>query len=125
MQMLGQHTRSLQSYYAYIFCSCGGNLHTQGAIEKPSNIFAIKGIVEFKNENDVVNYIIDSKPLRHSLFFRTQIKIYIYIHAFSRCFYLVIDRYWFFTTDTDYLHVYVPDNRYAEPIFIYCYKVNK
>jgi hypothetical protein len=24
-------------------------------------------------------------------------------------------------TDTDYLHVYVPDNRYAEPIFIYCY----
>ncbi len=35
----------------------------------------------------------------------------------------VIDRYWFFITDTDYLHVYVPDNRYAEPIFIYCYKV--
>ncbi len=36
---------------------------------------------------------------------------------------LVIDRYWFFITDTDtdYLHVYVPDNRYAEPIFIYCY----
>ncbi len=33
----------------------------------------------------------------------------------------------FFITDTDtnYLHVYVPDNRYAEPIFIYCYKVNK
>ncbi len=27
--------------------------------------------------------------------------------------------------DTDYLYVYVPDNRYAEPIFIYCYKVNK
>ncbi len=26
---------------------------------------------------------------------------------------------------TDYLYVYVPDNRYAEPIFIYCYKVNK
>ncbi len=31
----------------------------------------------------------------------------------------------FFITDTDYLYVYVPDNRYAEPIFIYCYKVNK
>ncbi len=31
----------------------------------------------------------------------------------------------FFDTDTNYLHVYVPDNRYAEPIFIYCYKVNK
>ncbi len=29
----------------------------------------------------------------------------------------------FFITDTNYLHVYVPDNRYAEPIFIYCYKV--
>ncbi len=39
-------------------------------------------------------------------------------------FILVIDRYWFFITDTDYLYVYVPDNRYAEPIFIYCYKVN-
>ncbi len=41
---------------------------------------------------------------------------------------LVIDRYWFnFITDTDtnYLHVFVPDNRYAEPIFIYRYKVNK
>ncbi len=40
---------------------------------------------------------------------------------------LVIDRYWFFITDTDtdYLHVYVPANRYSEPIFIYCYKVNK
>ncbi len=38
---------------------------------------------------------------------------------------LVIDRYWFFITDNDYLYVYVPDNRYAEPIFIYCYKVNK
>ncbi len=25
----------------------------------------------------------------------------------------------FFITDTNYLHVYVPDNRYAEPIFIY------
>ncbi len=37
----------------------------------------------------------------------------------------MIDRYWFFRTDTDYLYVYVPDNRYAEPIFIYCYKVNK
>ncbi len=37
-------------------------------------------------------------------------------------FILVIDRYWFFITDTDYLHVYVPDNRYAEPIFIYCIK---
>ncbi len=38
---------------------------------------------------------------------------------------LVIDRYWVFITDTDndYLHVYVPDNRYSEPIFIYCYKV--
>ncbi len=31
----------------------------------------------------------------------------------------------FFITDTDYLYVYVPDNWYAEPIFIYCYKVNK
>ncbi len=30
----------------------------------------------------------------------------------------------FFITDTDYLYVHVPDNRYAEPIFIYCYKVN-
>ncbi len=41
--------------------------------------------------------------------------------------YVVIDRYLFFITDTDtdYLYVYVPDNRYAEPIFIYCYKVNK
>uniref|UniRef100_A0A671MPA7 Apoptotic protease-activating factor 1-like n=1 Tax=Sinocyclocheilus anshuiensis TaxID=1608454 RepID=A0A671MPA7_9TELE len=29
----------------------------------------------------------------------------------------------FFITDTNYLHVCVPDNRYAEPIFIYCYKV--
>ncbi len=40
---------------------------------------------------------------------------------------LVIDRYWFFITDTDtdYLYVYVTDNRYSEPIFIYCYKVNK
>ncbi len=28
-------------------------------------------------------------------------------------------------TNTNYLHVYVPDNRYAEPIIIYCYKVNK
>ncbi len=36
---------------------------------------------------------------------------------------LVIDRYRFFITDTNYLYVYVPDNRYAEPIFIYCYKV--
>ncbi len=26
---------------------------------------------------------------------------------------LVIDRYWFFITDTDYLYIYVPDNRYA------------
>ncbi len=36
------------------------------------------------------------------------------------------DRYWVFITDTDanYLHVYVPDNRYAEPMFIYCYKVH-
>ncbi len=38
---------------------------------------------------------------------------------------LVIDRYLVFITDNDYLHVYVPDNRYSEPIFIYCYKVNK
>ncbi len=38
---------------------------------------------------------------------------------------VVIDRYRFVITDTDYLYVYVPDNRYAEPIFIYCYKVNK
>ncbi len=29
----------------------------------------------------------------------------------------------FFITDT--LYVYVPDNRYAEPIFIYCYKVSE
>ena len=36
---------------------------------------------------------------------------------------LVIDRYRFFITDTDtdYLHFYVPDNQYAEPIFIYFY----
>ncbi len=36
---------------------------------------------------------------------------------------VVIDRYWFFRTDTDTdnLFVYVPDNRYAELIFIYCY----
>ncbi len=38
---------------------------------------------------------------------------------------VVIDRYLFFITDTNYLYVYVPDNRYAEPIFIYCYKVHK
>ncbi len=38
---------------------------------------------------------------------------------------LVIDRYWSFRTDTDYLYVYVPDNRYAELIFIYCYKVSE
>ncbi len=38
---------------------------------------------------------------------------------------VVIDRYWFFITDTDYLYVYVPDNRYAEAIFIYCYKVSE
>ncbi len=31
----------------------------------------------------------------------------------------------FLITDANYLYVYVPDNRYAEPIFIYCYKVNK
>ncbi len=37
----------------------------------------------------------------------------------------VIDWYRFFITDTDYLYVYVPDNRYTEPIFIYCYKVHK
>ncbi len=37
----------------------------------------------------------------------------------------MIDRYWFLITDTDYLYVYVPDNRYAEPIFIYCYKVSE
>ncbi len=41
------------------------------------------------------------------------------------CSFLVIDRYRFFITDTDYLYVYVLDNRYAEPIFIYCYKVNR
>ncbi len=40
-------------------------------------------------------------------------------------FILVIDRYWFFRTDTDYVHVYVPANRYSEPIFIYCYKVDQ
>jgi len=34
----------------------------------------------------------------------------------------LINRYWVFITDTDYLYVYVADNRYAEPIFIYCYK---
>ncbi len=38
---------------------------------------------------------------------------------------LVIDRYRFFITDTNLFHVYVPDNRYAELIFIYCYRVNK
>ncbi len=38
---------------------------------------------------------------------------------------LVIDRYWCFITDTDYLYVYVPDNRYSELIFIHCYKVHK
>ncbi len=57
-----------------------------------------------------------------------QIYIYIYIKCIYFCnqFKIVIDRYWFFfITDTDYLYVYVPDNRYAEPIFIYCYKVNK
>ncbi len=43
----------------------------------------------------------------------------------TNTFFFVIDRYWFFITDTDYLYVYVTDNRYAEPIFIYCYKVNK
>ncbi len=31
----------------------------------------------------------------------------------------------FFITDTDYLYIYVPDNWYAEPIFIYCYKVSE
>ncbi len=30
-----------------------------------------------------------------------------------------------FYNDTDYLYVYVPDNRYAEPIFIYWSKVHK
>ncbi len=30
---------------------------------------------------------------------------------------LVIDRYLFFITDTNYLHVYVPYNRYAEYLF--------
>ncbi len=29
----------------------------------------------------------------------------------------------FFITDT--LYIYVPDNWYAEPMFIYCYKVNE
>ncbi len=29
----------------------------------------------------------------------------------------------FCITDTNYLHGYVPDNRYSEPIFSYCYKV--
>ncbi len=38
---------------------------------------------------------------------------------------LVIDRYWFFYNRYRYLYVYVTDNRYSEPIFIYCYKVNK
>ncbi len=39
----------------------------------------------------------------------------------------MIERFRFSITDidTNYLYVYVPDNRYAEPIFIYCYKVNK
>ncbi len=49
----------------------------------------------------------------------------VYIIAGAVVLWLVIDRYLFFITDTDYLYVYVPDNRYAEPIFIYCYKVNK
>ncbi len=47
------------------------------------------------------------------------------IHSVLRKSKLVIDRYWFFITDTDYFYVYVPDNRYAEPKFIYCYKVHK
>ncbi len=54
--------------------------------------------------------------------------LFTYIKHMSECMRvckLVIDRYWFFISDTDYLYVYVPDNRYAEPIFIYCYKVNK
>ncbi len=48
-----------------------------------------------------------------------------WLWCFYQLFGLVIDRYWFFITDTDtdYLYVYVPDNRYAELIFIYCYKV--
>ncbi len=40
-------------------------------------------------------------------------------------YFLVIADIDFFITDTDYLYVYVLDNRYAEPIFIYCYKINK
>ncbi len=44
--------------------------------------------------------------------------------ATSKALELVIDRYWVFITDTNYLHVYVPDNRYAEPIFIYCNEVH-
>ncbi len=39
-------------------------------------------------------------------------------------FWMVIDRYRFFITDTNYLHVYVSDNQYAEAIFIYWYKIN-
>ncbi len=46
-------------------------------------------------------------------------------HSVLRKSKVVIDRYWFFITDTDYLYVSVPDNRYAEPKCIYCYKVNK
>ncbi len=53
-------------------------------------------------------------------FSETQIQVKMNCIVFK----LVIDRYWYFITDTDYLYVYVPDNRYAEPIFIYCYKVN-
>ncbi len=47
--------------------------------------------------------------------------IYKYFHNIS-CVYTTSDRpILIFITDTHYLHVYVPDNRYAEPIFIYCY----
>ncbi len=31
-------------------------------------------------------------------------------HSVLRKSKLVIDRYWYFITDTDYLYVYVPDN---------------
>ncbi len=64
-------------------------------------------------------------------FFDGHVNIYhmkvIFLHQsnFLKGSYVVIDRYLSFITDTDYLYVYVPDNRYAEPIFIYCYKVNK
>ncbi len=53
------------------------------------------------------------------------ILIQVVVMTVTKEFTLVIDRYWFFITDTDtyYLYVYVPDNRYAEPIFIGIYYI--